>query len=141
MEWNPTPAQLNDPTFRLRCEYDRPFQGSTPDKSLAIRLIAPEMWRTDYDDLQKGDAAQIATQDVGLESVAVIGAGDPMTEQLPLTCKSTLPCVISKTGDEWLTLTMIMPDRSAMQLEINPRNVDFAKQLAQKIVGKLPLKR
>lgn len=140
LEWEPYASPLNDATFKMRCEFDRPFQGSTPDKSLAIRLTARDGWLTDYDDLERGDAASIPAQEVGLGSMAPVAGGNTISTKLPALCNAMLPCVIAKNGDEWLTLTMILTDRSAVQVEITPRELDYAKQLAVKIMGRLPLK-
>jgi hypothetical protein len=140
LDWMPKPHALNDHTYKVSCNFDQPLIGDTPDKSLTVDLYARDTWIEDYNDLQLGDAALISPREVGLGDVPSVGFDDSYVWTKPEICDGTLPCVVAKTGDQWLTLTMLLPDRSAVHLELNPRNVDYAKQLASKILGRLPMK-
>jgi hypothetical protein len=139
LDWNPRASPTNDPTYKMWCEFDWFFQDSTPDRSVGLRLIAPNYWQADYDDLERGDAALISPQEVGLGGMPPISTGNTFSAKVPELCNKTLPCVIAKNGDEWLNLTAILTDRSAIQLELTPRNVDYAKQIARHVFERLPL--
>jgi hypothetical protein len=142
LDWKPTPHDLNDPTFWLKCDYDAPFSGDTPNKSLAVRVIAPDMWPAFFDHLQDEGTSRVPRQDVGLAAEAAVRYELNVIPLLPELCDLELPCVIADEGTQrdWLTLTVIMADRSAIQIGINPRNVDYTSQLARTILERLPLK-
>jgi hypothetical protein len=107
LDWKPYSHPLNDPAFKVKCEFDPPYVGDTPEKSLALRLIAPNGWQADYDDLQGEGASLIALQEVGLEGEAALRYDDAQRAQLPALCGLALPCTITMNGSDWLTLTMI----------------------------------
>jgi hypothetical protein len=69
-----------------------------------------------------------------------VGFVDSYAWTQPELCDAKLPCVIAKNGQQWLTLTILLSDRSAIHLELNPRNVDYAKQLAGNLLERLPMK-
>jgi hypothetical protein len=140
LDWMPKPHSLNDPTYKVSCNFDPPLIGDTPDKSLTVDLFARDTWIEDYDDLQRGDAALISPQEVGLGDIPPVGFDDSYAWTQPELCDAKLPCVIAKNGQQWLTLTILLSDRSAIHLELNPRNVDYAKQLAGNLLERLPMK-
>jgi hypothetical protein len=142
LDWAVRPAGDNDPTVGMSCYYDEWGRGSTPEKSLVVRLLAPKMVVAEFGgELQREDMSLIPRQEVGLESEAALrfNETDPLAVVLP-KCNGELPCVIAGKGDEWLRLTAIMPDQSALRIEIDPQDLDHAKQLARKILERLPLK-
>lgn len=139
LEWMPKPHVTNDPTYRVSCNFDQPLVGDTPEKSLTVDVYARDTWIEDFNDLQQGDAARIPSQEL-LGGIAPVGFDNSYAWTQPEICEATLPCIVAKTGDQWLTLTILMSDRSALHLELNPRNVDLAKQLARKILDRLPMK-
>jgi hypothetical protein len=140
LDWRQYAHPLNDPTAALKCEFDAPFTGATQDKSLALRLIAPDMWQASYDDLEGEGKSRVARQEVGFAAEAAVRHDDARRAQLPDLCELELPCVIASQGTDWLTLTAIMSDRSAFQIEINPPNLDYTKQIARMILERLPMK-
>jgi hypothetical protein len=142
LDWVLRPASDNDPTLGLSCNYDEWGRGSTPEKSLVVRVLAPKMVVVEFGgELQGEGASLIPRQEVGLASEAAIRyeATHHIAAMLPL-CNGEFPCVIGGEGSEWLRLTAIMPDSSALRIEIDPQNLDHAKQLARKIIERLPLK-
>jgi hypothetical protein len=142
LDWKLFKSGENDPTFMLSCAYDELLRGDTPEKSLTVRVIAPNMWQPSYaGELLTEGASLIPRQEVGLDSEPVVRNAEsrPFPLAVPL-CKAELPCVVSREGSEWLRLMLIMPDRSALRVEILPQNVDNAKQIARTILERLPIK-
>lgn len=140
LDWTQYSHPLNDPGVAVKCEFDAPFTGVTPDKSLALRLVAPNMWQASYEDLEGEGTSRVPRQDIGFAAEAAVRYDDARRAQLPGLCDLELPCVISAQGTDWLTLTAILPDRSAFQLETNPRETDLAAKLAKTILERLPAK-
>jgi hypothetical protein len=146
LDWKPTPNPMNDPTRGAICYYDASFQDETPEKNLAVRLVARNGWMDEFDLLQGPGTVLIPRADVGLDSKVALQQNNSSLSKLPPLCQSELPCVIAdeapipQAGSVWMTLTAIMPDRSAFQIEIYPQNVDYASQMARIALERLPLK-
>jgi hypothetical protein len=139
LDWKAAPARDNDPTVGLSCYYDEWGRGGTPEKSLVVRLVAPKMVVVEFGgELEREAMSLIPPQEVGLGSEIVVRYDDThfVTLSLP-KCKGEFPCVIAGEGGEWFRLTAIMPDTSALRIELDPQNLDHAKQLARKILERL----
>ena len=141
LDWKLVPASDNDPKFMVSCYFDEWGRGDTPEKSLVVRVMAPDIVVASFGgDLDGQGISLIPRQDVGLESEPAVRYDETHFVALALPeCKGGLPCVIAGEGSEWFRLMVIMPDRSALRVEIDPQNVDYAKEFARKILARLPI--
>jgi hypothetical protein len=131
LDWNPIPLAATS------CEYDEMITHDSQGKGLWAQVWPPDSWWGT--EIKRGDAiAPVPLQDIGLgDETPLPYSGADFTAILP-QCASKLPCAVTVEQTDWQMLFVVLHDRTGVEVNVFPKDVESAKEIARKVIGRLP---